>query len=207
MAAVPLDAESESRQKIAGDHVSVTACGDAAQEMMRDGLVAMLRQPVAPGHYQVRVAARNDHSDSPVTGSAAQTMEVRDLRKEDVVISELTLWSGKGAPPQPVAGTSYRLVTAGDPAVRQFRPNDSLNYSFRLLRAAGKAPAPLTAQVKLIRGPAEIYASPLEPVEAGRPVAGTYRLDAAALPGQYLFGVIVTIGGKQFEEWLDLEIV
>ena len=206
-AAVALDSSPEGKEKIAGDHVSVTVCGDTARDVMRDGLVAVMRNAVAPGHYQLRAAVRNYSSEAGPIGSAAQTIEVPDPRKEDVIVGGLTLWTGSGAPPQPIAGTSYRLVETGDPAVRQFHPNDSMNFTFRLLRDAAKPGLPLEAQVKLMRGGKEVYASPARAVKPGEAVNGSYKLDAAATPGQYVFAVVATVGGKEFSQWLDFEVV
>ncbi|SPE40133.1 hypothetical protein SBA3_3650001 [Candidatus Sulfopaludibacter sp. SbA3] len=211
-AAVALDAGPEGKEKIAGDHVSVTVCGDTARDVMLDGLVAVMRNAVKPGHYQVRAAVRNyaPESGTPQTiaiGSAAQTVEVADLRKEEVAIGGLALWTGDHAVPQPIEGTNYRMVEAGDPAVRQFRPNDSMNFTFRLLRDPARPSVPIEAQVKLMRGESEIYASPPRAVKPSEPITGSYKLDAAAVPGAYVFGVIATVGGRQVAQWLDFEVV
>jgi VWFA-related protein len=204
-AAVSLDAGPEGKEKIAGDHVSVTVCGDSARDVMRDGLVAVMRNAVTPGHYQVRAAVRNFSEQAGPMGSAAETVEVRDLHKEEAVIAGMALWTG-GALPQPIAGTSYRLVESGDPAVRQFRPNDSLNFAFRVLREAAKPAVAIQAQVKLMRGGKEIYASAPRDVKPGELINGSYKLDAAATPGQYVFGVVATVGGKEVSQWLDFEV-
>ncbi len=200
-AAVSLDGAAGSKEKIAGDHVSVTVCGETARDVMRDGLVAIMRNPVTPGHYQMRAAVRNNIADAGPVGSAAQTIEVPDPRRQEVIVAGATLWTGSGDPPKPIEGTSYRLVEAGDPAVRRFHPNDALNFSFRLLRAGAQV------QVKLMRGEKEVYTSPSRAVKVDETVRGTYKLDAAATPGQYLFGVIATVGGKEYAQWLDFEVV
>ncbi|HWC95972.1 MAG TPA: VWA domain-containing protein [Candidatus Sulfopaludibacter sp.] len=201
-AAVALDAPPEGKEKIAGDHVSVTVCGDTAREVMRDGLVAVMRNVVAPGHYQVRAAVRS----ASEIGSAAQVLEVADARKEELVIAGVSLWTGSGGPPQLIQGTSYRMVEEGDPAVRQFRPNDALKFTFQVRRGAGKQELPIQARVKLMRGDQEIYAGRQREVKSGELITGLYRLDAALEPGTYLFGVIATSGGKEFTHWLDFEI-
>ena len=198
--AVSLDPSASGKEKISGDHVSVTVCGDTARDVMRDGLVAVLRNPVAPGHYQVRAAVRNNTPEAGPIGSAAQTIEVPDPHKQPVVIEDITLWTG-GAAPKLISGTSYRMVEQGDPAVRRFHPNDAVKFAFRVLGSAAQA------QVKLLRGEKEVYAAPARAVQSGELVTGLYRLDAAATPGQYLFGVVVTAGGREYTQWLDLEVV
>ncbi len=199
-AAVSLDSAATGKEKIAGDHVSLTVCGETARDLMRDGLVAVMRNPVAPGHYQVRAAVRNFSPQAGPIGSAAQTIEVTDPRKEETIVTGLTLWTGNGGPPQPIAGTSYRLVQAGDPAVRQFHPNDELHFAFQVLRRAAQV------QVKLTREGKDVYASPSRNAQAGETVQGAYRLDAAATPGQYLFTVVARDGGREFTQWLDWEV-
>ncbi len=206
-AAVSLDSGPEGREKISGDHVSVTVCGDTARDMMREGLVAVMRNPVTPGHYQVRAAVRNYTPEAGPIGSAAQTLDVPDLRKEELAIGAMALWTGSGALPQPIAGTSYRMVEGGDPAVRQFHPNDTMNFTFRVLRNAAKPATTIQAQVKLLRAGREIYASAPQAVKPGESITGSYKLDAAATPGQYVFGVVATLGGKEFAQWLDFEVV
>jgi hypothetical protein len=44
-------------------------------------------------------------------------------------------------------------------------------------------------------------------VKPGESIAGSYKLDAAAPPGQYVFGVVAKVGGREFAQWLDFEVV
>jgi len=199
--AVPLDAGPEGKDKIAGDRVSITVCGDTARDVTRDGIVAMMRSPVAPGHYQVRAAVRNNSPDPGPIGSSTQTIEVPDPRKQDLLITGVSLWTGSGGPPQLIPGTTYRMV---EPAIH---PNDALKFTFQVLRGDTKSAGPIEAQVKLMRGDQEIYASRPREVQPGELITGLYKLDPSITPGAYLFGVVARTAGHEVTRWLDFEVM
>ena len=199
--AVSLDAGPEGKDKIAGDRVSITVCGDTERDVMRDGIVAVMRNPAGPGHYQVRAAVRNNSVDAGPIGSSAQTIEVPDPRKQDLLIAGVSLWTGSGGPPQLIPGTSYRMVEPG------IHPNDALKFTFQVLRGETKSAGPIEAQVKLMRGDQEIYASRPREVTPGELTTGLYKLDGAITPGAYLFGVVARTGGHEVTHWVDFEII
>lgn len=198
-AAVSLDAGPEGKEKIAGDRVSVTVCGETARDVMRDGIVAVMRNAVTPGHYQVRAAVRNNGANPGPIGSSAQTIDIADPRKQDLLIEDVALWAGAGGPPPLIPGTSYRMVEQGDPAVRQFHPGDALKFTFHVSRGA-------EARVRLLRGDQEIYASRPREVKPGELITGLYKLDASLPSGDYLFAIVATSNNKEITHWLDFEV-
>jgi hypothetical protein len=150
---------------------------------------------------QLRAAVRNNSADAGPIGSSAQTIEVPDPRKQDLLIAGVSLWTGSGGPPQLIPGTSYRMVEPG------IHPNDALKFTFQVLRGETKSTGPIEAQVKLMRGEEEIYASRPREVKPGEMITGLYKLDAAIPPGPYLFGVVARTGDHEVTHWVDFEIM
>jgi VWFA-related protein len=194
-----------------------------------------------PGPYQARVAVRNappgsGHSvgspqraeaavanaDRVPVGSASRFLQVPDIEKQGLALSGILL-GAEGAlasvAAQPGAQELYRPTVEGDPAIRSFRAGGTLRYELRLFRATGaSSQATVQTQIKILREGQEVYSGPPVPLDLkgvdpmqGTPVQGTYKLDAATVPAQYILGVIATEkqGGKQrtAEMWIDFEVV
>jgi hypothetical protein len=75
------------------------------------------------------------------------------------------------------------------------------------LRGDTKSAGPIEAQVKLMRGDQEIYASRPREVQPGELITGLYQLDSSITPGAYLFGVVARTAGHEVTHWLDFEVM
>ncbi|HVQ36034.1 MAG TPA: VWA domain-containing protein [Pyrinomonadaceae bacterium] len=195
-------------------------------EVQQKGLVYSANIPVKkPGMYNFRVAIRDVNSKQ--IGSAGQPIEVPDLTKNNLVLSELNL--GEVA-----ASDSQLLVMSGDkvesgfaavttvssPAVRRFRPGAMLGYSYKIYNAAidktTRKPN-LTVQVRLYRDGEVIKEDPAQLAAQVEPQAdlrrignhGTLRLPEDLPAGAYALQVVIkdSKSNKTTSQWIDFEVI
>ena len=174
--------------------------GETYERTLRDGLDYTFELPVkSAGAYQLRAAVRDEATGR--LGAAGQFVEVPNLGNGRLALSG--------------------PVVAG-PGARAIRRPATLDYSFVVYNARpDKATGQprLTAQARLYRDGQEVFAGPLEPLDAARPlgpkrltVAGRLPLGASLAPGDYVLEIVVTdaLAGAQHRTaigWLDFEIV
>ncbi len=226
---MPLDLSKEPIEKIESHRPVVRLCGKALESVMNQGLVVTVRDPIAaPGPYQMRVAVRNlstgdgaavgqqglvqRDSTTPnqtVIGSASQIIDVPNLKKEDFALTGITLWGGAGEKALPAPGAAYRLLTAGDPAVRQFHAGETVKYLFRVVRGPRKPAEAVGLLIKVAHEGKDVFASEPRQVQTGETVEGWYKLDSSLEPGQYLLGFQARVPAPKstpITEWIDFEI-
>jgi VWFA-related protein len=165
------------------------------------GVIYNYRAPLAPGLYQVRVAAHERTSGR--MGSAMQWVEIPDLKAQGLNLSSLLVGV------QEVAQTQRVSESQADAPQLQFSVNHRFQRSSRLgflvfiynaARAANNVgAADLTAQVLVFNSSGRaVIESPVRPLAtnadddpARRPYAGAFPLQTLA-PDQYVLRVIVT---------------
>ena len=172
------------------------------QKALDNGITLQIHHPVAkPGYYQMRVALRDEASQQ--VGSANQFIEVPDISKS-LTLSSLLL-AKESAAGQPAAtgggeGQVKQQDPKGNPALRIFKPGDSLAYVFQIFNAESDAAkhTDLEVHTRLYRDGQQIYEGkpmPLEPVsqqDSKRLLgAGAMRLGPHMQPGDYVLQVIV----------------
>jgi VWFA-related protein len=164
------------------------------------GVVYNHKLPLKPGIYQVRVAARDDHSGR--VGSAAQWIEIPDLKQRRLTMSSLLvggqfLDSARKTSGKP--GAAEQVQFSVD---RRFKLGSNLNF-LTIIYNAGRGtagnPAPeLEAQIRILREGQAIVTSPLKKIriDAATDLARIpYGADIAlkSLPaGRYLLQVTVS---------------
>lgn len=220
----PLDFDKAPKGKLDSSTARITMCrkdDGLLDQLLRDGVVVAVRDPIAvPGGYRMLVAVRNmEPDDAPsvgstltprpgmtpahtAIGSANQLIDVPDTRKDDMVLTGVTLQSGQFQDPPANEKAFYRVASPNDPAVRQFHRGDTLNYSFRLLRPEKKSMESAEAVVEILRQGNKIYTALLRAVKPDSTVTGTYTLAASAEAGHYLLEV--TAGPAT--QWIDFEV-
>ncbi|HEV3202116.1 MAG TPA: VWA domain-containing protein [Bryobacteraceae bacterium] len=180
---------------------TVTLKGETYQHAVDDGLFFQFRHPVKPGYYQLRVALRDEESQQ--VGSANQFIEVPDVSK-GLTLSSLMV--AKEPPAAKPAGDSGEGQVAqqdpkGNPALRIFKPGDSLAYVYQVLNAGTDSArhSDLEGQTRLFRDGQQVYEGkpmPLETIGQQDPKhlvgGGAMRLGAKLQPGDYVLQVIVT---------------
>jgi VWFA-related protein len=175
------------------------------EQVLRDGLVYTISMPIQKaGPYQVRVAVRDD--DTGAIGSDSQSVDIPEVRTSRLSVAGLIM-------------QGMTVETRSRPAVRQFAPGDTLEYSLLVYGARQNGDrASLTSQIRLVRGAEELFTrnapspSAKEPGNEAIIVGGTFSLPQSLPPGEYFLQVIVTdelapADRQTSSQWIDFEIV
>ncbi len=183
--------------------------------LMKSGLVYVLQYPAKkPGPYQMRVAVRD--SNSGQIGSASEFIEVPNLHHERIVLSSIMLTSGAGF-------TSVNAPTAEEdgkartdtPAVRSFRPGESIVYVYQILQPEPSKDNGVEAQVRLFRDGQPVFSgTPAPPVTESSSTperlvcGGAIQLGKKMTPGDYVLQIAVRDqGGKhRVTQAIDFEV-
>jgi VWFA-related protein len=164
----------------------------SGENQKSSGTIYNSRLPLAPGLYQVRVAARDDNSGQ--MGSAQQWIEIPDLKSRSVTLSSLLL------DVQNVAATAQVQFSVD----HRFARNRRLSFMAFIYNAtgAGKTLPNLSIQARLLRRGRVVQAGPVSKLELGSqdlariPCGGEISLDS--LPaGDYVLEVVVTDAATQ----------
>lgn len=222
--AVTLNEKNEVVEDFNGTH-TIRFPAVNLEDVRQNGLIYTAQIPVKkPGVYNFRVALRDVTSKQ--LGSAGQQIEVPDLKKNSLVLSELTigevaLRDGKPTmPPVQKAENAFSAVTTvANPAIRHFRPGAVLGYSYKIYNAeldkATHQPK-LTVHVRVFReGQVMIEGAPqaaeLEPQADLMRVSdyGYLQLPTGALTGTYALQIIIRdlTSNKVTSQWIDFEVV
>lgn len=191
----------------------------------KNGLIYSADIPVKkPGVYNFRLAVRD--VTSKLLGSAGQQIEVPDLKKNNLVLSGLTigevaLQNGKPIMPSiEKAQNGFTPVSSvSSPAMRRFVPGSILGYFYRIYNAeldkATQRPN-LIVQVRLYReGQVVTEGAPqamqLEPqADMGRiSDYGYLRLRPESLAGDYALQIVIKDlkANETTSQWIDFEVV
>lgn len=161
------------------------------------GVIYNHRLPLAPGLYQVRVAARDERGGQ--VGSALQWIEIPDLAKHQLALSSLLLGGT-------LVGDAKKEKPAESPQVqfsvdRRFAHTSRFNFLLFIYNAVqpkAGAVSGLTAQVQVLSGDGRVVVNtPARPVSVNGvadllriPYAGSFPLQSLT-PGHYLLRVSV----------------
>jgi VWFA-related protein len=191
----------------------------------QNGLIYTADIPVKkPGAYNFRVAIRD--VTSKLLGSAGQQIEVPDLKKNSLVLSELTIGEVElqnGKPIMPSVEKAQNgfapVATISNPAIRRFRPGAILGYSYKIYNAERDKTTQqpkLTVQVRLYReGQVVTEAAPqatqLEPQADMSRISdyGYLRLQPDQLAGDYALQILIKDlkSNETTSQWIDFEVV
>ena len=173
------------------------------QWLHEHGLRFSVAVPVSePGRYYVRLAIKDVNSGK--IGSAYQYVEIPDLKDGWLAISDLfvvnglddTRWILDGTAGESGGGSgSGNQDEARSPAVRQYRPGESIEYMAVIYNATIKKESPpdLETRVMLYRDGSEVFKSKPEAVilvgvddYKNIPVKKSFRLEKTIQPGYYV---------------------
>ncbi|HYE14450.1 MAG TPA: VWA domain-containing protein [Pyrinomonadaceae bacterium] len=167
-----------------------------------DSVTYTHRTPLAPGIYQVRVAARDEQSGR--VGSARKWVEIPDLKSGQLTLSSLLVGEQKAAPVGAQNASAPRGAGAGPEMSfsvdHRFARASRLNFVMFIYNAARPAGGPpdLAAQVQVFRDSQTIVNTPLRPLSVEGvqdlsrvPYFGSFPLQTLS-PGRYLLQVNVT---------------
>jgi len=204
---------------------------DQYREALKVGFMYVLNDPMKePGSFLMRAVVRDAFSGH--TGSASQLVDVPDTRKGQLALSGimLKLAPRQVLPPKEQAELAARDGTVepwleGGPAVRRYRPGQSIYYNFMVINPKLKGPKKspnrmpdVVHEVRVFRNGKAFYTGPAFPfTKEGRlddrrfVGAGLLRLGVKLTPGEYLLEVIVTdkLASKKkskVAQWIDFEV-
>jgi VWFA-related protein len=189
----------------AGGTYTLRIPAGAVEPARRGGLAITLDLPAAPGPYQVRAAVRDVASGR--TGSAAQFIELPDLKAGTPALTSIILSGVDAGPPPPPAGADAEAGTtaesAPDPdstsAVRRFRRGAAVAYAFAVYNARldpARHPS-LAIAMSVYRDGVRVQtlagagSPPAVSPDGTVSIGGALRLGRDMKPGAYTLAVIV----------------
>ncbi len=167
-----------------------------------DGVIYYYRAPLAPGLYQVRVAARDEKSEK--VGSATQWIEIPDLKSKRLVLSSLLLGGHEAAANAKSGGadSSGQLQFSVDRKFKRASKMSILAFIYNATQGGNGGPD-LMGQIQVIRDGRTVISSPQRKVategmdDLGRiPFGGDLALNT--LPaGNYTLLITIMDRGSQ----------
>jgi VWFA-related protein len=222
--AVTLNEKNEAIDEFNRTH-TVKVPAENLSHIQRNGLIYSADIPVKKaGAYNFRIAVRDVTSKQ--IGSAGQQIEVPDLKKSNIFLSELTLSEvvikeGKAIMPsiEKPENAFAPVMTASIPAIRRFRPGSILGYSYKIynsqLDKTIGSPR-ITTQVLLYRdgqlvSDSSAQPAQLEPQTDMKRISdyGYLRLPPEIATGDYALQIIIKDlqTNETSSQWIDFEIV
>lgn len=197
-----------------------------ADRINRDGLIYTTDVPIKkPGNYNFRVAVRD--ANSRLIGTAAQIVQVPDLKRSGIFLSGLTVSGTDQTAKFETAGptTAETAITLPSstsvPAIRRFRKGSIIAYAYSIYNArtdatTGKPKLSITVNLYkdgtlIVEGTPNDAQLDVQPDWSRVADYGFMRLRTETQPGEYVLEVIIRdlLGGKNAvtSQWVDLEIV
>lgn len=223
--AVTMDEKNDVVDEFNRTHTLKVDAATAAR-INRDGLIYSTDVPVKKsGSYNFRVAVRDQNSKT--LGTAAQIVQIPDLKRSDIFVAGLTVAGvdAAGKFETPAATTAANAITlpnsAAVPAIRQFKRGSVIAYAYSIYNAtlsksAGKPNLAITVNLykdgKLVSEAQQNTAEMADQKDWSRIHDFAYmRLNANAEPGEYALQIIVRdlLGGKDAvsSQSIDLEVI
>jgi VWFA-related protein len=196
--------------KIASSFRSQLNVNPLEGESYRSGVIYNQHTPMAPGIYQVRVAARDEKAGR--VGSAMQWIVIPDLSTHQLTLSSVLLGGQVFESARTKDGSAQVQLSVDHRFVR----SSSLGYwifVYNARRSGGGAPS-LTVQTKVLRNGQLIVAAPQRSIINGAPdperIPFGEQLSLSSLaPGKYDLQVTITdtIAGTSKTQSIDFEIL
>jgi VWFA-related protein len=177
------------------DHLNISANAPSSSASSHPNILYNYQTHLAPGLYQVRVAARD--SKSGRTGSAMQWIEIPDITSHRLSLSSLLLGE---VPKRSEKGNPAAIATLSMSIDHRFAPTSKLRFLTFIYNAAhgtGDADPDLALQMQILRDDQPVVTIPLRKV-ATEGAQDPARLSYAAeipldgmLPGRYVLQVTI----------------
>jgi len=222
--AVTLNEKNEVVEEFNRTH-TIRFPGAYVDEVNRNGLIYSADIPVKKsGFYNFRVAIRD--ASSRLLGSVGQQIDVPDLTKKKLhlgglAVAEMTIQNGK--PVMPAIELSQigfsPVASLSQPAIRKFRPDSILGYSYRIYNATlekSSQQAKLSVQVRLYKDGEVVTDSPAQEIQLEPQTDlsrlshyGYMRLAPEMPPGDYMLQLLIKDlnADRTTSQWIDFEIL
>jgi VWFA-related protein len=192
------DEEGKLVGDVAGEKAQLSLTPETYVGTISEGLNLLRSVPLPPGHYQVRLAARE--ASRSLLGSASQWVEIPDVEAQPLTLSSVFLLADAPLTPRPDAkpGEAPERAVTDAQVARVFRPGQGLHYTVQLYTSSQAKPGPVTLQAQVWRGSKLVGVTQkheLEDAPGARKWSERISLDAFA-PGEYELRVLATDPGS-----------
>jgi VWFA-related protein len=180
------DEEGELVGDVSGERARLSLTEETYRRAAREGLVVQKTLPLAPGRYQVRMAARE--ATRSLLGSASGWVEIPDVTARPLTLSSVFLLADAGE------GAADLTDAQVD---RRFRQGQGLHYVVHVYAAARGGPEALgaTLQAQVWHGDRLVGVTAKRPLAAGPGETAAKWSERIALdgfaPGAYELRVLV----------------
>jgi VWFA-related protein len=193
--------------EVAGERAALNLTADTYVRTVAEGLNLQKSVPLAPGQYQVRLAAREE--SRALLGSASTWVEIPDTGARLMTLSSIFLLADAELPGGPRAGDSGDAGDTGSEARepvgprrvmldaqldKSFRRGQGLHYVVHVYTPPDTLPTPVTLQAQVWRGRKLVGVTAsheLPDAPGGRKWSERIATDAFE-PGEYQLRVVAT---------------
>jgi len=187
--------------EVSGERAQLSLTEETYRKALADGLTVQKTLALAPGRYQVRMAARE--ATRSLLGSASQWVEIPDVASSPLVLSSVFLLADAGP-----GATDLDDVQVE----KRFRTGQGLHYAVHVYSGASRGPgAPATTlQAQVWRGKTLVGVTPKHelappPGETTAKWSERIALEGFA-PGAYELRVVATAGRATAERRVPFNV-
>jgi VWFA-related protein len=179
--------------EVTGERAQLSLTEDSYRKATAEGLTVQKTLALAPGRYQVRMAARE--ATRSLLGSASQWIDIPDVAARPLTLSSVFLLADAGAGATDLADVQVE---------RRFRRGQGLHYVVHVYASSPGGPAAgATLQAQVWQGTKLVGVTPTHDLVPGRgePAAKwSERISLEGfLPGEYELRVLATAGRAKAE--------
>ena len=190
---------------VAGERAALNLTAESYVRTVSEGLILQKSVPLPPGHYQVRLAARE--ASRSLLGSVSQWIEIPDVDRRPLTLSSIFLLADMPLEGPPVAaggaGSSDKSpgrAVADVQIDKTFGPGQGLHYAVHVYTPSASASDLVTLQAQIWQGRRLVGVTPkheLPDSPEGRRWSERIALEAFP-PGDYELRVVATrpAGGR-----------
>jgi VWFA-related protein len=179
--------------QVSGERAQLSLTEESYRRATSEGLTVQKTLALAPGRYQVRMAARE--ATRSLLGSASQWVEIPDLAARPLTLSSVFLLADPG--------NGSESALADVQVDRRFHPGQGLHYVVHVYASSPGGPAAATLQGQVWLGKKLVGVTPkhdLVPVPGEAAAKWSERISLAGFaPGEYELRVVATSGGARTE--------
>jgi VWFA-related protein len=187
--------------QVSGERAQLSLTEETYRKALADGLTVQKTLALAPGRYQVRMAARE--ATRSLLGSASGWVEIPDVAASPLVLSSVFLLADAGP-----GATDLDDVQVE----KRFRTGQGLHYVVQVYSRASRGPGtpPTSLQAQVWRGKKLVGVTPKHelapaPGEAAAKWSERIALEGFA-PGAYELRVVVTAGEATAQRRVAFEV-
>jgi VWFA-related protein len=182
--------------EVAGERAALNLTAESYVRTVADGVTLQKSVPLAPGLYQVRLAARE--ASRSLLGSVSRWVEIPDVEAQPLTLSSVFLLADIPVPLEPSSESREQATSVPERAVadvqidKTFGPGQGMHYALHVYTSATAAAEPVTLQAQIWQGKRLIGVTPKHELAAapeGRRWSERIALEGFP-PGDYELRVV-----------------